>query len=217
MNWLINNLPLVQERLLAHLALTLPPILLSLLLAIPIGLLAQRVRPLRGALLSGFALLYAIPSLPLFIVLPILIGTSLRSELNVIVALTLYGLALLVRPVADGLDGVPADVTAAATAVGMHPVGRFFTVDLPLAGPVILAGLRVVAVSTTSLVTVGAVLGIPSLGILFTDGLQRGIGAEIMTGIVATVALALLLDRLLVLLGKIVLPWTRHTAKGAAK
>ena len=87
---------------------------------------------------------------------------------------------------------------------------RFLTVELPLAGPAILAGLRVVTVSTVSLTTVGAVLGVPSLGWLFTNGFQRGLTAEILTGLVVTVLLAVVLDGLVVLAGRVLMPWTRR-------
>lgn len=209
MNWVLDNLPLIADRTWAHLATSLPAILAALLISVPLGWLAHRYRGLNGPVLTGAGLMYAIPSLPLFIVLPVLIGTGVRDVVNVVVALTLYGVALLVRSVADGLDGVPPEARSAAMALGYPPLRRFLAVDLPLAGPVILSGLRVVAVSTVSLCTVGAVLGIPSLGLLFTDGFQRGILAEILTGIVLTVVLALVLDRLLVALGRLVMPWTR--------
>lgn len=212
MNWILDNLPLIADRTWAHLATSLPAIVIALVLSIPLGWLAHRYRALHGPVLTGAGLLYAIPSLPLFIVLPALIGTGVRDVLNVVVALTLYGVALLVRSVADGLDGVPPEARNAAVALGYPPLRRFLAVDLPLAGPVILSGLRVVAVSTVSLCTVGAVLGIPSLGLLFTDGFQRGILAEILTGIVLTAALALVLDRLLVALGRLAMPWTRRNA-----
>jgi osmoprotectant transport system permease protein len=212
MNWVLDNLPLIADRFWAHLATSLPAILLALLVSVPLGWLAHRVRPLNAPVLTGAGLFYAIPSLPLFIVLPVILGTGVRDVVNVVVALTLYGVALLVRSVADGLDGVPPEARNAAVALGYRPLRRFLTVDLPLAGPVILSGLRVVTVSTVSLCTVGAVLGIPSLGLLFTDGFQRGILAEILTGIVLTVALALGLDRLIVAAGRLLMPWTRTRA-----
>ncbi|GAA4898006.1 ABC transporter permease subunit [Tessaracoccus lubricantis] len=209
MTWLGNNLELVWARTLAHLALALPAIAASFLLALPLGGLAARHRLLRTPIVSGAALMYAIPSLPLFVVLPALIGTGVRSSLNVIVALTLYGLALMVPAVADALRAVARTHTDAADALGYRPAARFVVVDLPLAGPTLLAGLRVMSVSTVALVTVGAVLGVPSLGLLFTDGFQRGITAEILTGLVMTVALALVLDGAWVLLGRLLMPW-RH-------
>src|SRR5690625_5047661 len=134
--------------------------------------------------------------------------TLFRRPLNISVALTLYGLALMVPAASDAFRSVGRDVLSSATAQGYAPPARFWQVELPLAGPVLLAGVRVVAVSTISLVTVGGVLGVSSLGMLFVDGFRRGIVAEILTGVVLTVALALFIDGLLVLAGRMLMPWT---------
>jgi len=221
MTWLGRNLDLVAARAWAHLWLALPAIAATLVIALPLGWLAHRLRWSRAVLLTVTGLLYAIPSLPLFVLLPSLIGTSVRDRRNVIVALTLYGLALMVRSVAEGLASVGRDVVDAATGLGLGSFGRFLRVELPLAGPVLLAGLRVVALSTISLVTVSAVLGVPSLGTLFVDGFQRGIVAEVVTGIVVTIGLALLVDAALVGLGRALMPWlrpasSRRTARAGA-
>ena len=194
MTWVWSNLDLILERTLEHLVLSVPPIILSFLISLPLGWLANRYRLSRGIILSLGGLLYAIPSLPLLVVLPFIVGITLRSPLNMIIALTLYGIALMVRVVADALDSVDAEVRQSATAMGFSRWSEFWQVQLPLAGPVLLAGLRVVTVSTVSLVTVVAVIGVSSLGSLFTDGFQRNIQAEILSGLVATVALALVLD-----------------------
>ena len=216
MNWLWSNLDRVGELLLVHLALSVPAIILSFVVSVPIGWLAHRYRWSRAVLLSLCALLYAVPSLALFIALPAITGLSLRSPLNLVIALTLYGVAVIVRTAAEAFDAVEPDVLQSATAVGYSEVRRFWGVELPLAGPVLLSGLRVVIVSTVSLATVGAVIGVQSLGSLFTDGFQRGIQVEIITGIVATIALALLLDWLAVLAGRGLMPWTRVGATRAA-
>ncbi|MBF4462030.1 MULTISPECIES: ABC transporter permease [unclassified Rathayibacter] len=208
MNWVVNNTDAIVANLLAHLALSVPPILLSFVISLPFGWFANRYRWSRGALLTGLGVLYAIPSLAMFILLPVLLGIPLRSPANVITGLTLYGVALMVRTTSDALGAVSEDVRQSATAMGYSAWARFWRVEFPLAGPVLLSGLRVVTVSTVSLVTVGAVLGIQSLGLLFTDGFQRGITGEIVTGIVLTIALALALDGLLVLLGRLLMPWT---------
>ena len=213
MNWLWNNLDQVAELTLVHLALSVPPIILSFVISVPIGWAAWRFRWSRGVVLGLCGILYAIPSLPLFIALPGIIGTSVRSPVNVVVALTLYGIALMVRSAADGFGDVDPGVRLSATAMGYSPWRRFWGVELPLAGPTLLAGLRVVVVSTVSLVTVSAVLGIQSLGSLFTDGFQRNIPLEIATGIVATVVLALVLDVAAVLLGRALMPWTNVDAR----
>jgi len=207
--WLWSNLDYVGELMLVHLGLSLPAIVLSFVISIPLGWIAHRYAWSRGVLLSLAALLYAIPSLALFVALPALTGFGVRSPVNLVIALTLYGVAVMVRTAADAFDSVSRDVRQSATAVGYAAAGRFWGVELPLAGPVLLSGLRVVIVSTVSLATVGAVIGVQSLGSLFTDGFQRGIQAEIITGIVATIVLALLLDLAAVLLGRLLLPWAR--------
>lgn len=208
MNWVVNNVDSIVTNLLAHLALSVPPILLSFVASLPFGWFANRYRWSRGTLLTCLGVLYAVPSLAMFILLPVLLGIPLRSSANVITGLTLYGVALMVRTTADALSAVAEDVTQSATAMGYSAWARFWRVEFPLAGPVLLSGLRVVTVSTVSLVTVGAVLGIQSLGLLFTDGFQRGITGEIVTGIILTIVLALVLDALLVLLGRLLMPWT---------
>lgn len=211
MTWILANVDLLGTRLLQHLALALPAILLSVVLALPLGWIAHRYKVSRWVLVTLTGLLYAIPSLPLFVVLPALLGTGIRDTSNAIVALTLYGLALMVRSVADALDAVPADVCDAAEAQGHGPLRLLLAVQLPLAVPALVAGARVVAVSTISLVTVSGVLGLPSLGLLFVDGFQRGITEEIVAGLILTVVLALVVDALLALVGRAMTPWLRRT------
>lgn len=212
MKWLAQNWSQVIELAWAHLQLSLPAILLATLIAIPIGRLSFRYGRLGGALTSAATLLYAIPALPLLIIIPAVVGVPLRSDANMVIALTLYGVALLVRSAADGFASVDTRVRDASLAIGFSSRSVFWRVDLPLALPVILAGVRVVAVSTISLVTVGALIGVSSLGTLLTDGFQRGIFGEVLTGIVATIGLALVLDGLLLLLGRALTPWRRVTA-----
>nr|WP_211161007.1 ABC transporter permease subunit [Microcella alkalica] len=189
--------------------LSLLPIVLGFVIAIPLGWVAHRYRLTRGLILTLVGLLYTIPSLALFVVLPPLLGTPFLSEANVLIALTIYAVAIMARSTADALASVDPDIQQAATAMGYSSWRRFWVVDLPLAGPVLLAGLRVVAVSTVSLLTVGVIVGVDSLGYLFTNGYQRGILASVLTGVVVTVLIALLLDRVLALLGAWLMPWTR--------
>ncbi len=212
MDWILANTGRIAELTLDHAALSLPAVLAAFLLSAPLAVLANRLRPLREPIVSGTGLLYAVPSLPLFIVLPIILGTGIRDPLNAVAALTLFGMALMVRSAAEALDAVSAEVRLAAAAQGYSSWGRFWTVDLPLAGPAMLAGLRVVSVSTISLATVSAVLGVPSLGSLFTDGFQRGIMESVLAGVVMTVVMALILDLLLVLSGRLLMPWARRRA-----
>ena len=211
MNWIINNLDLIWSLTLEHVRLSIPPIVLGFLISIPLGWVAYRFKLTRGILLTVAGLLYTIPSLALFVILPLLLGISFLSELNITIALTLYAVAIMARSVADALASVDPAIRQSATAVGFGGWRRFWTVDFPLAGPVVLAGLRVTAVSTVSLVTVGILIGVESLGYLFTNGFQRRILEEIFAGVVMTVIVALLIDRGLVLLGRLLMPWATVT------
>ncbi|MGH3586814.1 MAG: ABC transporter permease, partial [Pseudonocardia sp.] len=156
--------------------------------------------------------LFTVPSIALFVLLPSVLGTRILDPVNIIVALALYTVALLVRSVADALAAVPAIVVAAATAMGFRPGRRFVSVELPLAVPVLIAGLRVATVSNISLVSVGALIGVGGLGELFTDGFQRNFPTEIIIGIVLTVLLALAADAALLGVGRVATPWSRAGA-----
>ena len=210
MIWINNNLAQIVDLLGRHALIALPVILITIALSIPIGWIASCKRRLGEPLISGLELLYAIPSLALFVLIPALFGVSLRSYANIVIVLTIYGVAVLVRSCTKAFESVPRDVQNAADACGFSRWERFWSVDLPLSLPVCLAGIRVMAVSTISLVTVGSVIGIQSLGTLFTDGFQRGIMEEVGVGLLLTVVFALLIDGLIVIIGKMLMPWTRR-------
>ncbi|GAB3597786.1 ABC transporter permease [Microbacterium tumbae] len=212
MNWVVDNLGLILELALVHLQQSAIPIVLGFALSVPLGWVAWRYRLVRGPVIVLTGLLYTIPSLALLILLPTVFGYSAISPENLVIALTIYAVAILVRSVSDGLDSVDEAVRQAATAVGYGSARRFWTIDLPLAGPVILAGLRVAAVSTISLATVGILIGVSNLGYLFTNGLQRRIIAEVLAGVVAVVVIALVIDGLLLLAGRVLMPWTRASS-----
>lgn len=209
MTWLSSSWWLIAELTLAHLRIALPAILLSVALSVPVARWAARSRR-GGWALSALSTLYAVPSLSLLVVIPVIVGVALRSPANMIIVLTLYGVAVLVRQAAEGFRAIPRATLRAASACGYSPARRFLEVELPLATPVIVAGARVVATSTVSLVTVGAFIGLRSLGTLFTDGFQRGIVAEVVAGLVATVLLALALDALVAAIGWALTPWARR-------
>lgn len=211
MNWVLDNLDLIGRLTLDHLRQSVIAIVLSFILAVPIGWVAFRYTRLRGAVLSIVGLLYTIPSLGLFVLLAATFGIPLLSELTLVVALTVYGVAIMTRSVTDGLASVDPVIRQAAVAVGFGAWRRFWVVDFPLAGPVLLAGLRVTAVSTISLATVGILIGVDNLGYLFTNGAQRRIIPEVLAGVVAVVIIAVVLDVLLALLGRALMPWTRRT------
>ena len=209
MTWLSSNWGLIGSLTLAHLWIALPAIALSVLLSVPIARWAAFSRR-GGWVLSVLSALYAVPSLPLLIVIPVIVGVALRSPANMVIVLTLYGVAVLVRQAAEGFRAIPRATLQAANACGSPLFRRFVEVELPLATPVIVAGTRVVATSTVSLVTVGAFIGVRSLGTLFTDGFQRGLIAEVVAGLVATVLLALVIDALIQGIGWTLTPWTRR-------
>lgn len=213
MNWIVNNLDLILKLSLQHIALSVPPIVLGFVISVPLGYLAYRFKLTRGLLLTVAGLLYTIPSLALFVILPPILGISFLSDLNITIALTIYAVAIMARSVADALDSVDPAVRQSATAVGFGSWRRFWVVEFPLAGPVILAGLRVAAVSTVSLVTVGILIGTQSLGYLFTNGLQRRIVPEVLAGVVMVVVIALLIDALLSLIGRVLMPWAPRKVK----
>jgi len=207
MTWVSNNLDLIVSLTVAHLRQSALPIILGLLLALPLGWLAFRFRRARGPILVSSGLLYTVPSLALFAILPPLLGISFLSIANLIIALTIYAVAIMVRSVADALGSIDPDVRSAAVAMGYRPWRSFWSVELPLAGPVILAGLRVAAVSTISLATVGVLIGAENLGYLFTNGLQRRIVPEVLAGVVAVMVIALVIDLVLVIAGRMLMPW----------
>lgn len=209
MNWIVENLDLIWSLTLVHLRQSIIAIVLGFVIAIPVGWAAWRFTRLRGAVLTTIGLLYTIPSLGLFALLAAA-GVPLLSETNLIIALTIYGVAIMTRSVTDGLESVDAATRSAAIAVGYGPWRRFWTVDLPLSGPVLLAGLRVTATSTISLATVGVLIGQTNLGYLFTNGFQRRIVPEILSGVVAVVVIALIIDLLLVLAGRLAMPWAQR-------
>ena len=212
MNWTQHNLDLIFELTVNHARLSVIPIVASFLLSIPLGWLANRNRTLRSVVVGGGSLLYTIPSLPLFVILPLVLSTRVLDETNLVVALCIYGVAIMARSATDALAAVEAPTLDASTAMGYSPASRFFRVELPLAGPVLLAGIRVVSVSTIALVSVGVIIGSRNLGYLFTNGKQRGILEEVVVGIVVSLLLALIFDLLIVLAGKLLMPWTMRTA-----
>lgn len=214
MSWTLANLDLILELTLEHIRLAIIPIIASFVLSIPLGWLAIRNRVTRAVVITSGSLLYTIPSLPLFVILPLIIGSRVLDDINLIVALSIYGVAVMVRSAADGLASVDRVTLDAATAMGFSGWTRFWRVQLPLAGPVLLAGIRVVSVSTIALVSVGVIIGSSNLGDLFRDGKNRQILEEVGVGILMSLLLALVFDVIIVLLGRILLPWNRTDTSG---
>ena len=209
MTWLADNWQVVLDLAGQSLYLAGIPLIIGFVVSIPLGWAASRWSRAYPAIITTTGLLYTIPSLALFVIMPIVLGTKILDPVNVIVAMTIYTVALLVRTVADGLNAVPDDIAQAATAMGYKGVRRLFGVELPLAAPVIAAGLRVAAVSNVSIVSIATLIGVSQLGDLLVDGYNRVIWGELITGIVSCVLLALALDAVIVLGTRMVTPWLR--------
>ncbi len=208
-DWVSRNSGRILDYAVSHIWLAGIPTILGLLIAIPLGALAHRYRWVYPPLVTTAGLLYTIPSLALFIILPGLLGTKILDPINVVIALTVYTVALMVRVVADGLTSVPFEVRQSATAMGYRPMKRLLTVELPIAVPVIGAGLRVAAVSNVSLASVAAVIGVQQLGSLFTEGAQLDFFTPIIVGIVGCLLLAIVFDLIITTAVRINTPWAR--------
>lgn len=210
MQWLWDNRDLVLGLTLDHVRLSAVPIIVGFIACIPLGWLATRYRAARAILLTLGGILFTIPSLALFVALPVILGTRILDDINVVVALSIYAVAIMIRGAADAFASVPPSVLRSATAVGYSAFTRFWFVEFPLAGPVLLANLRVVSVTTVSLLSVAALIGKGGLGYLFLNGYQRDFPTEVAIGIVFIMLIALVFDLLLVVLGRLLLPWAHN-------
>ncbi len=207
-----QNQSTVLSWLWSHAWLSVVPVVAGLVISLPLGYLARRYRFVYPPMVTLTGLLYTIPSIALFVAMPGILHTQILDPINVAVALTVYTVALLVRVVADGLASVPPEVTQAATAMGHTRLQRLVRVELPIAVPVIAAGLRVAVVANVSLVAIAGTVGVPELGQLFTAGFQLSYYAPILLGIVLCVLLAVVLDALVLVLGRVATPWRRAVA-----
>lgn len=203
-SWISSNGALIWHLTWETVKLGVLSSLYGLAISLPLGIVAARWRWFYPPTLTVVNVIYAIPALALFIALIPSLGLT---DTNVIVALTLFSLCVILPNVVAGLRGVPAPVRQAATAMGYGPLRRLVLVELPLAVPVIIAGLRVGVVSSISLATVGQLIGVSSLGYLFIDGLQRSFPTEIYVGIVLIIALAVACDLVLVGIRRLLTPW----------
>ena len=206
----------VMTELWAHTWLSTVPVVIGLLLALPLGWIARRYSFTYPPIMTVTGLLYTIPSIALFVLIPPLLGLDPLTPLQVPIALTIYSVALLVRVVADGLGSVSETTTNAATAIGYTGPRRFFAVDLPIAVPVISAGVRVAVVSNVSIVAVAGTIGMTNLGSLFDQGYQLSVNGPyyppILLGLVLCILLALVLDAVVVLITRFLTPWRRATS-----
>ena len=216
MSWFLDNFALVRELFVRHAWISVLSTAIGFIVSLPVGWYANEHPRIRGVSVAAVGVLYTIPSLAVFVLLPGILGTGFLSVINVLVALSTYAAAVMVRTTTDAFGSVSPAVLDAASAAGFSRAQRVFRVELPLAGPVLLAGLRVVSVSTVSMLSVATLVGVSNLGSLFTDGFRRDFQTEIVIGILAIVVLAVVLDVLLVLVGRLLMPWS-HESSGSSR
>jgi osmoprotectant transport system permease protein len=212
MSWAFSNASMLAHLTGQHAYLALVPVLAGLVVSLPLGVACVRFGWLYPPVLGLVSILYALPGLALFVVL---IAYTGLTDTTVMIPLGIYSLAAIFPSVVDGLKSVPTPVRQAAIAMGFGTWRRLITVELPIAVPVIIAGLRVATVSSISLVSVGALIGTGGLGYLFIDGEQRDFTTEIVVGIVLIVVLALVADLVLVAARRLLTPWQRGTSREA--
>jgi osmoprotectant transport system permease protein len=206
-----DNADTLRSALVSHAGLTARTVIIALIVALPLAVLAYWIKALTGPILALSGVLYTIPSLALLALLAPAVGTT--KDTSVLIALVLYALLVLVRNALTGLTQVPDEVREAATGMGYGRFGRLWRVELPLALPGIVTGLRLATVSTVALVTVGSLIGQGGLGDLILGGFRNNFyKAEILTASILCVALALILDLALAGLGRLLTPWSRERA-----
>lgn len=208
-DWVLDHTDDIWSRTLEHLQLTFIAVGIGLLLSLVLSAVAVRFRPTYPVITGITGLLYAIPSLALFAFLVPITGlTTLTAEIG----LVSYTLLILVRNIVAGIDGVSPAVREAADGMGYTAVRRFFAVDLRLATPAIIAGIRIAVVTIVGLVTVTALIGQGGYGALINDGLSRNFSTPIVVGATLSIAMALVLDLILVAVEWLVTPWARSGA-----
>jgi len=203
--YLVDYKSELVDATIQHLWITLSALLLGVLIAFPLALLARRYHRLQAGILGVSTGLYTIPSLALF---PLLVPFTGITALTVVIGLALYALTILVRGTLAGLASVPEEVAESARGLGYGPTRLLLMVELPLALPVMMAGLRVATVSTVALTTVGTLVSYGGLGNLIKDGVTTNCRAELLAASVLCVVLAVVLDAMIVLAQKVLKPWT---------
>lgn len=206
--WVTDHVDEIGQRLGEHLELTLLSVGFGVLISFPLALLSVRYRRLYGPVLAVTGVLYTIPSLALFALLLPVFGTF--SVLTAVIPLTLYTLLILVRNIVTGLDGVPPEVRDAAEGMGYSRLRQIVRVELPLALPAIVAGVRIATVTTIGLVTVTALIGQGGLGQLIMDGFRRDFRTPLTVGIVLSLLMAVVADLFLLGLLRVTTPWRRR-------
>jgi osmoprotectant transport system permease protein len=208
-SWIGDHLDDVASRAVQHVELTLLSVGLGLLISFPLAIIAYRHRRFQAPIASIASLLYTIPSLALISLLVTVTGFSYTT---VVIPLTIYTLLILIRNILAGLEGVPEDARDAARGMGFTNRQMLWRVEIPLAMPVIIAGIRIATVSTIGLITIAALIGRGGFGEFILDGLTQFFWTPLLLGIVLSVALAVVADLLLIGVGRLATPWTRSSS-----
>ncbi|HZE66931.1 MAG TPA: ABC transporter permease subunit [Sporichthyaceae bacterium] len=208
MSWAWDNRGFLGRMCGEHLYLALVPLLIGFLLAVPLGLFLARARWGRPAVLGFCVVLEAIPVLSWFVFLPAIIDTTVPEKINVLVGLTLLVFAMMTQSISAAVAAVPDELRATAEGLGFTTLRRAFQVDLPVAMPVVIGGLRTAAVSCISLATLAALIGVGGLGKVITEGYSTGSEPEVLSAIAAVVVLAVAAENLLVRAQRYFLPWS---------
>ena len=208
-DWVGRHSEDIASAVREHVVLTLIAVGVGLLIAVPLAVAAHRWRPLAGPVLAVTGIVYTVPSLALFALFVPITGLS---RLTAEIALVGYTLLIIIRNTLTGLAGVAPDVKEAALGMGFGPAAQLVRVELPLAVPAIIAGVRIATVTTVGLVTVTALIGQGGLGAFILDGLDRAFKTPVVVGAVLSVALAVTADLALIALQRLVTPWARRSA-----
>jgi len=209
LGWIVRNLDEIGQRTLEHVLLTVIAVVIGFAISFVLALLIRRLSWLEGPIIGVSGILYAIPSLALFAFL--VPFTGIQNPLTAEIALVSYTILILLRNILAGLQSVPREVIEAADGMGFTPSQRLWRVELPVALPVIVAGLRIATVTIIGLVTVTALIGLGGLGYLIVDvGYRRFFLTATIVGSVGAVLLAVLADRGFVLLQRALTPWANH-------
>jgi osmoprotectant transport system permease protein len=205
-DWLFTHVPVILDALQQHVTLTAVAVLIGLAISLPLGIAAHRWHVIRNPVLTTFGILYTIPSIALFALLVPYTGLSFTTAE---IGLISYTLLILARNVVVGLEAVPPEVLDAADGMGYRPLARLLRIELPLALPAILAGVRVATVTTIGLVTITAVIGEGGLGQLILQGLVENFHTPLVVATALSILLALVADLALAGAQRLAVPWSR--------
>lgn len=208
--WVQSHTDDILDRLVAHLELTGITLAIGLAIALPLGVACHRWRRVYPAVLGVAGVVYTVPSLALFALLIPFTGLSRTTS---VIPLVSYTLLILVRNVVAGLQSVPQEVRESATGMGYSPLRQLLRIELPLALPAIMAGVRITSVTTIGLVTITSLIGEESLGLLILDGLYRDFRTPLVVGTLCIVALSAIADVGFLTLEKLLAPWARRPGR----